>query len=170
MSYEIVKGIKIDKEKGTVSIKSASNNVSPRHFHWWRCEPLEEILKHKGVAEVEKHILNEYWEGNFKGTENNYQKSAYFTRQKHGWDDPILKDELLEVLYANYQAFKKRKFGRFIVDLGDGKYYLKVTKNYTYSTFSKPEARIFRSKEDAEYEISKRSRPSYSIVDIGRAA
>jgi hypothetical protein len=34
MSYEIVRGLKVNKQ-GEVWIKSACNNVRPRDYDWW---------------------------------------------------------------------------------------------------------------------------------------
>lgn len=68
MSYEIIKGIKIEDNK--VYIKGDSNNVYPKDFKWWLCDSLTKILKEKGQQELDIEILKAFEEGNFQSSLN----------------------------------------------------------------------------------------------------
>jgi hypothetical protein len=63
MSYALVRGIKIDNK---VFLKASSNNVCPRTYEWFESESLSKILRDQGKIQVEKEILQQYWNGNFQ--------------------------------------------------------------------------------------------------------
>jgi hypothetical protein len=167
MSYEIIKGINYNT--GKVMIKSASNNVTPRNYTWWECEPLTEVLKTKGEKALIQEILYDYWTGIFHaGNSNTFSKVADIFRYKYPdftwsntgkvkgetkWNDEVIKytyDELKECMYNCYMAYKNRKKGKFLIALEDGKYFLKSTKRSTVYMRDKEHAKVFNSIEDAE--------------------
>jgi len=170
MSYEIVKGIKIDIKEQIVKIKSASSNVFPKDFSWWPSNYLTELLKEKGKIAVIKEILYHYWSGNFQKTNNNFEKSLILLdRKKYNWDTvrsdssksctdptniPIV--ELKNVLYENYLKYNNRKKGNFyIVHKETSKYLGNITKN-RYYLYENPNPKIkFSSKEEAEFKLYK---------------
>ena len=165
MSYEIVKAIKIDTNKHEVWLKSDSNNVSPRHYTWWHCESLSKILCAYGKKEVEKEILKQYWSGNFQRTNNLYEKSVMYYKNKipQTWDNvgsevgkeefgkeiEYTHKELKTVLYEKYLAYKNRKKGVFYVK--DGGYFVRRRSGrWILRTGSTARAKRFNSREDAE--------------------
>jgi hypothetical protein len=75
MSYEIVKAIKI--KDGQVLIKSDSNNVYPKSFKFWNCEPLSKLLQEKGQDALDIAILKDYEDGTFqsRGLNSKYTRA-----------------------------------------------------------------------------------------------
>lgn len=68
MSYDIVRGIKI--ENGEVLINASANNICPHHFEWGKCESLTNLLKEKGMTELELALMRDFEEGNFQSSLN----------------------------------------------------------------------------------------------------
>ena len=151
MSYDIVKGLKIDTKNGIVKIKSASSNVFPKYFTWWECESLSTMLQEQGKEEVIKTILVEYWNGNFQKSNNVYEKSLIlFDFKRFNWDNTNGDSRTLRnALYDAYRAYLTRVKGKFIVEAEDVGYVVKFLKNgYRYSQ-NKSMSQVFTSKEDA---------------------
>ena len=82
MSHEIVKNIKIKENK--VFIKSDSNNVFPKDYKYWECTPLSNLLKEKGLEEVQIAILKDYEGGTFQGNSNKYTRALKVLRYVFG--------------------------------------------------------------------------------------
>jgi len=166
MSYAIVKGIKIDTDKGQVWLKAASNNVSPRHYEWFESTSLSAILKEQGLIELEKEILEQYWNGNFQASNNIYDKAVKFYGQsipytwsntgaesevgKERYGDLILYSytQLKAELYKKYVEYKARPKGNFFVKY-NGHYVKSLTKKYIKYAASLQNAKRFNSREDA---------------------
>jgi len=73
MSYEKVKSIKIDEEKGKVFFNTASNNVRPLTYSIFSDSKFyNNLLKEEGKEEVEIEILKEYECGNLQQGNNKY--------------------------------------------------------------------------------------------------
>lgn len=66
MSHTIIKSIRITGN--SVIITRASNNVYPRTYSTEEARYYSEILQTEGKTAVEKLILKQYFEGNFKGS------------------------------------------------------------------------------------------------------
>ena len=121
MSYEIVKSIKIDKENKKVFLKSSSNNVYPKTYSKWEVKTLSKLFKEKGLKELQKEIIWQYWLGNFQKTKNNYEKSLILLNtQKYNWntvgeEKEISEKDFKELLYQNYQNYNKRRKGKFVI-------------------------------------------------------
>jgi len=168
MSYEIVKGIKIDEAAGKVFIKASSNNVIPKHFDWWEAPVISEILHQKGKEEVEKVILLEYWEGNLQGGDNLYDKTVryYKHRLPYKWNNTgkaeergktnrfgylieFTTEEVKEGLYQKYLAYKQRDMSaRFCISWKD-MYIRKRAGRHLYLAWDQKSAKHFNSYEDA---------------------
>lgn len=174
MSYEIVKGLKIDKDKQEVWLKSSSNNVSPKTFEWWQCTGLTRVLKEEGIEQLHKKILREYWGGNFQKTGNLYEKSVIYAKMKRmfpyrwdnvGKDKEYTEEQLLNDLYQNWLNYKNRERGVFYIKRNvDGAYVKGKSVRHTYLVENKDFAKAFNSYEDAfvykssfssKYEIEK---------------
>lgn len=67
MSHTIIKSIRI--AGNSVIITGASNNVYPRTYYTEEAQYYSEILRTEGITAVEKFILKQYFEGNFKGND-----------------------------------------------------------------------------------------------------
>ena len=78
MSYEIVRGIKIEGEK--VLVNCASNNVYPRDFGFQEIPSFGKILKTEGQEALDIVILEAYEEGNFQGGSNKYTRALKVLR------------------------------------------------------------------------------------------
>lgn len=163
MSYEIIKGIKIKTDLGEVWIKSDSNNVTPKIFKWWKSNMLSEILTEKGLEETQKQILLEFYYGNFKKSNTLYEKSLFLLDfQKYDFslyssDEKL--EELKNVLFANFNTFKNRKIGNFVIrNMENGSYISKITKCYITSCYSKSSAKVFKSEEEAKMAINDTTR------------
>lgn len=167
MSYEIVKGIKF--KDNAVWIKSDSNNVSPRHYKWWHCTSLTDILQKKGREAVDREILYEYFNGNFARSNNNYHKSlVLLDRNEYNYNtvgiDIITKeqkkyteDEVKNVLYSNYIKFKKRKFIKHVIYSNEYDAYIyKFSRNKWYMIRDLAQAKVFPSREDAMWKLPKK--------------
>jgi hypothetical protein len=166
MSYEIVKGIKIDTQKNEVHLKSDSNNVYPREYTWWHCESLSKILEEQGKDAVEKEILEAYWSGNFQNSNNLYDKAVQYWKNKlpYTWDNvggpgdigtnkygtivKYTRDELKDALYQKYCEYKNRKKGNFFVKY-NGHFVKKRSSRHIWYSASIKTAKRFNSKEDA---------------------
>ena len=79
MSYELVKTVKIDQRQNVVEIKSSSNNVFPKDYHYWKCTSLSNTLQEKGKLATEIKILELYLSGEFQaGIKNKYTRATSF--------------------------------------------------------------------------------------------
>jgi len=179
MSWEIVKGIQVrdcDGEK-QVWIKSDSNNVFPKHFHWWHCSPLTKVLREGGQVALDKAILRDYWAGNFQKTNNNYQKAirAYCNYDKFGWnstDDLSAEERKLKYeeidnhLYECYLKYNNRTKGKFILkDEVNKRYFHSRRGRYIYFTDSNEKAKVFKSREEAIDYVGRGSNLSVVKID-----
>jgi len=179
MSYDIVKGLKIDVKKGEVWIKCACNNVVPRYFTWHESKSLSIMLKKDGKKEVEKVILGEYWGGNFQNSNNLYDKTIKYYKSSlpYTWDNvgeqvgtekygSMIKytyDELREALYQKFLEFKSRNFSkRWVIKRNEG-YVKRKTVKYVYSVDDINTAKKFKSYEDAWLYY-----PSGEIVEVDK--
>jgi hypothetical protein len=167
MSYDIIRGIKVDEKEGTVTVKAASNNVYPKDFTWFTSPSLSRILKEDGREALDKVMLKEFWGGNFQGGESLYNKSVKYCSanlphvwgnvgkaedvgtEKYGEKVLYTYDQLTQALYDNYLLFKKRKFGKFRIKYDDFSYIKKITTKFIIPTASKEHAKIFKSFEEA---------------------
>ena len=178
MSYEIVKSIKIDKVNKKVFIRSAANNVHPLNFRLWEATLLSKLFEEKGLAELEKAILLEYYKSNLQKSNNNYEKSLILLDyQIYNWDTvgdensarQNLKysyDELKEVLYKNYLTFCKREKGNFIIFNKQKELYVsRFVKNGCYLV-PKQNAKVFPSKEDAQIALQNFDISKYEIMEV----
>ena len=181
MSYDIVKGLKIDVKKGEVWIKCACNNVFPRDFTWHESCLLSKILVESDKKEVEKIVLGEYWGGNFQGSNNLYDKTIkyYKTSLPYTWDNvgtkeqvgtekygTVIKytyDELRKALYQKLIEFKNRDFSKRWAIKRHGSYVKKRTMKYVYSAHDVNTAKKFKSYEDAWLYY-----PSGEIVEVDK--
>lgn len=76
MSHTIVKSICITGN--SVIITGASNNIQPRTYYTEEAPYYSEVLRTEGKIAVEKLILKQYFEGNFKGNDK-YNFAVYRT-------------------------------------------------------------------------------------------
>jgi len=84
MSYEIVKGLRIDTEKGEVFIKASSSNVEPKTYDWEEMKGLSALLRDEGKEAVIKLFVRYYWEGTFQpGTYNMFHKASVIFQCKN---------------------------------------------------------------------------------------
>ena len=164
MSYEIVKGIQF-RDSSEVWIKSACNNLYPRHFGWWHCKSLTKVLREKGKVEAEKEILLQYWNGNFQGTNNLYDRSVQYFRpiMPHTWTNvgetlgevkwgtkiEYTYDDLKSVLYDNYVNYRGRPKGNFYIRK-DSWFVRKITKKHIQYATTIDRAKRFCSYKDAK--------------------
>ena len=168
MSYDIIRGIKVDEKAGTVTVKSACNNVFPKDFTWFTSPSLSRILKDEGREALDKVMLEEFWNGNFQGGGSLYEKSVLYSRGNlpYTWDNVGYKQEdigtdkwgtkilysreqLKQALYDNYLLFKRRKIGKFRIKYDGCSYIKKVTPRFIRFTGLESQAKIFKSFEEA---------------------
>lgn len=69
MSYEIIKGITIKRDK--VYLTSADSSVRPLDFHQWECETLSQTLSEDGREALLARIGKNVWEGDFRLNKGN---------------------------------------------------------------------------------------------------
>lgn len=67
MSHTIIKSIRITNN--SVIITGASNNVYPRTYYTEEAQYFSDVLRTEGKTALEKLILQQYFEGNFKGND-----------------------------------------------------------------------------------------------------
>lgn len=154
MSYEIVKGIKIDLKNKCVMIKSDSNNVCPKYFKWKQSKYFTDILVKHGKEETIKHILEAYWNGSFKKTGNSYEYSLILLdNSKFNYENLKSKEDyanLREELYRNYLLYKKREIGKYVVFYTKyNSFVSKFLKHSVELTSDIKNAKSFTSKEEA---------------------
>jgi len=167
MSYEIVKGIKI--ENGKVFVKSDSNNVYPKDFHYWESPTLSKILQEKGEQELDIEILKTFEEGNFQcseSTNNKYMRAlkvlhyllkeeykafdwrtGSFEEREKARNGESFKALLLKALNMN---FPKEKFIVKKSYAGETLYARKKTSRHLFYTDDISQAKEFDFKEQAE--------------------
>ena len=162
MSYEIVKSIKIDKKTKEVWLRSSSNNVNPKIYKKWLSKTLTKIYQKYGEKEVKKEILFQYFQGNFKKSNNAYEKSFILLDViKYNWKTvgtgkKHSEEELKEVLYKNYLIYEKREKGNFVIQYMGNKTYISRFAQYGICTVSNLIlAKSFKSKEEALYQLQK---------------
>ncbi len=155
MSYDIVRGLKIDKEKKEVWITSACNNLRPLTYSKWKSVWFSDIYKEHGFVELEKCILEAFWGGSLHSSTNKYAKSLYYCdRTLWSWDMPKEKvEELKDYLHKNYLDFKNRKKGKFIIESLHG-WVVRRSSRTLWSNVEKRRAKVFRSAEEAEMYIN----------------
>ena len=84
MSHQIVRGIKFKKDVQEVWIKSTSNNVTPKTYHWEENKWLSGIWKKDGLELVERFILRDYWDGMAQpGNLNNFYRASEMCYHLH---------------------------------------------------------------------------------------
>jgi hypothetical protein len=168
MSYALIRGVKIDTIDNKVFLKAASNNVCPRTYEWFESESLSKILRDQGKIQVEKEILQAYWDKNFQaGTENLYSKTVAFYKNKlpYTWDntddsakigrkkyDSLIKysyDELQEALYQKFLEYKNRDMSKKYVLKYENGYYIRKRAGYQIYFATDRNAKQFSSYEDA---------------------
>jgi hypothetical protein len=182
MSYALVRGIKIDNK---VFLKASSNNVCPRTYEWFESESLSKILRDQGKIQVEKEILQQYWNGNFQpGIENLYSKTVSFYKNKlpYTWDntddsDRVGKDkygkpikysydELQETLYQKFLAYKNRDMSKKYVLRYENGYYIRKRAGYQIYFATDQNAKQFNSYEDAfVYATKIAGKPEEMVVE-----
>jgi len=187
MSYEIVKGVKIDELSKKVWIKGSSNNVYPKTYEYWECSPLSKMLKEKGKQQVEITILEDYETGNFQaGVKNKYWKALQVLHyvfkeeyKKFSWnvwglseekqkelDDLRKSEEFKDLLLKclNYK-YPKTKFVIYKMNWND-KVYAKVNKTCIKWKYTKEEATKYNFEEEAEDHIYNSIKDVCSIEEI----
>ncbi len=180
MSYEIVKGFKVDSKKKEVWLKSSSSNEFPKNYNLWEAKTLSKIFKEKGREELDKEILREFYIGNFQKSSTNYEKSlALLDRKKYNWNtvsdswehiqkpkESFSYDELKEVLYENYQSYNNRKKGSFIIINTELKMFVaKIGKGGCRLALKEQGAKVFTSREEAMYKSRKFDASKYKVEE-----
>jgi hypothetical protein len=166
MSYEIVKGIKINEEEKKVYFKSSSNNVYPKDYEYQEFSYFSNLLKEKGIKEVEIAILKEYESGNLqKGTENRYTRALKVLYYVYGEEYKKFNWRVLECedrrKIEDSEEFKalllkalntKLPKNKFIVvkNQYDKPYYVRKTTSRHIFYGDKEQAKIFDFREIAE--------------------
>lgn len=79
MSYDIVRSVKIDKN-GTVTLKSASNNVWPRTPSEWQMTYRNEHNPFTGKLGGEVEVFAGYEQGSFQGGSNKFTRQLEVLR------------------------------------------------------------------------------------------
>jgi hypothetical protein len=165
MSYEIVRGIKVEVDK--VLVDCASNNVYPRDYGYQEFPYFTKILKEKGREAVDIAILETYESGSFQGGQNKYTRALKVARhlpeyERFNWrrssfdkDDEInkrrdsqeFKDFLAKALKTRLPADK------FILSkdwCGTPVYLLRFGGRSAKWTPTKERAKIYKYAQDAE--------------------
>lgn len=185
MSYEIVKGIKIEDNK--VFINSASNNVWPRDYEYRECGFFSKILTEQGQEALDIELLREYESGNLQGGTNKYTRALKVLRN-------VLEEEykLFDWRIGNHEEYVKaeerRKTpefkellkkalntkmpkGSFIISKPYGLkriYARKVTSRHIFWTDIKSEAKTFNFQREAEIVISGYSVEGIEVEDLNK--
>lgn len=79
MSYDIVRSVKIT-DNGTVTLKSASNNVWPRTPSEWQMTYRHEANPFTGKLAAEVEVFASYEQGNFQGGSNKFTRQLEVLR------------------------------------------------------------------------------------------
>lgn len=79
MSYDIVRSVKV-ADDGTVTIKSASNNVYPRTASEWQMTYRHEANPFTGKLGAEVEVFAGYEQGNFQGGSNKFTRQLEVLR------------------------------------------------------------------------------------------
>ena len=126
MSYELVERIKL--ENGEVHIKSASNNVIPKSYRYWKSDHFTKLLKESPEL-FEKEVMRMFYHGEFqaKGNSAIHLDQAIAVKvivhrlgktSRELWesmtDDEIM-DQALEVL-KKIRSFDKNRRFTFVMD------------------------------------------------------
>lgn len=166
MSYDIVRSVKVSDD-GTVTVKSASNNVWPRDPSEWTMTYRHEHNPFTGKLAGEAEVFAGYEQGNFQGGSNKYviqlevlrhmpEYTAYDWR--HNWDEAS-KNEKKEAYYrllakalqtpAPKPRYALTKPSPYTLDQ---KMYLRKRKNAYSATwqYSPAKATLYRYADDAE--------------------
>ena len=180
MSYEIVKALKV-KKNGEVWLKSDSNNVFPRRYHWWHCTSLTNLLKKEGRKALDTAIVRDYWSGNMQRTNNNYEKCLTLVdRSWCNWDytDDCSKEErekrnneIDEHLYECYVKFNNRPKQKCVIkyighDCMRDRYAYKKRGRHITLCVNVTNAKVFISHIDAELYLKSYNRDKFEIVDL----
>lgn len=160
MSYDIIKGIKI--ENGRVFAKAASNNVYPRTFEWDESTSLSRILKEEGELALELEIFRQFENGNFQGYSGKYVRALQVLRhfpeyKDFDWRIDAGEDKRKSPEFAALleRALKTRlPKDKFIVakdNYGQVVYLCKITRRYARWTGRAEDAKVFRFQNEAEF-------------------
>ena len=164
MSYERVKGIKI--ENNQVFINSHSNNDTAES-HYWKCESLTKTLQEKGELELDIEILKAYEEGEFQSSiKNKYTralkvlyyvlKDEYraFSWRNNGEDynkaQELRKSEDFKKLLMKAFLTKLPKEKFIIHNLNNNGYVKKETSRHIFYCSEKETAKVYDFREQAE--------------------
>jgi hypothetical protein len=187
MSYEIIRGLKIDTKNNRVMINSACSSMTPKTFEWFEATSLSTILREQGKEEIEKIFLENYWNGNFQQGNNAYNKTVQFYSIKlpYCWENTgeekylgkevlgrkiiYSTEQLKNALFDCLQKFRNRDLSRRWVIKGPngvGFVIKKTIHGGTWATFSNDinntrDAKVFKSYEDAWLYC-----PGHEIVEI----
>ena len=166
MSYTKVKSIGVSQNK--VWITAASSNVRPITYHREELPGLTHMLNNDGRGAVDKYILYAYWTGELQGGNNNYQKSVSLhssdikIQYSDTCSDSAVLKELQDILYNNYTKFTQRARVPHVVYI-NGRYLTKITSAHMYSSWNSKRAKVFVSKEDAQFYVRNWSHVNYEI-------
>ena len=166
MSYEIVKGIKIEDNK--VFVKADSNNVYPKHFDWWDSISLTKTYQEQGQVGLDIELLKAYESGNFQaGSKNKYTRALEVLRhfeeyKRFSWRTDIDNNDLREskefdnlLMKALSTKLPKQKY-LIIKDYFGKRVYFYHRKNSGCCSWysDKEKAKRFNYEEDAKNTIS----------------
>jgi hypothetical protein len=165
MSYEIVKGIKIEDNK--VYVNGDSNNVYPKTFKYQEYPYYTKILNEKGEQELNISILKSFEEGNFQSSLNlkwtralkvlyyllaeEYKPFSWrlngedYEKAKILRESQAFKDLLLKALNTK---IPKQKF--IILNKKNNAYVRKETTRHIFYCSEKEQAKKYDFKQQAE--------------------
>ncbi len=173
MSHTIIKSIRITDN--SVIITGASNNLFPRTYYTEEAENYSKILLTEGKTAVEKRILKQYFEGNFKGNDKyNFAVNRCLFHEKlnrhQEWDKCKNKEYENELLnkFHHYLKHPPKKQPCFIRHIKTGRLLKSVTTKYI--KFNSQNYRIFNSVDAAQYYIQSHPLPmeDYEIVPTNK--
>lgn len=164
MSYEIVKAIKV-KDNDEVWIKSDSNNVFPKNYHWWHCVTLTKLLKEQGREALDKAILREYWDGNFQKTNNDYEKCLRLCDRRYADVDNHLLD-----CYRQYKSRDKTPLVMIYTGgYGSETFVKRKTARHMFLTDSVDKAKVVRGQLEAEYYLRNYKKEDFNLMSYAEA-
>lgn len=187
MSYNIIKGIKIDQATGKVYVNAASNNVFPRTFYNEEAPYFNRILKEQGLAAVELSILKAYESGDFQpGVQNKYTRAFRVLIHmpeyaEFNWRNEPYKaiQEKRQTHAADFDALLVKALhtpepsDRFVItktDADGNKFFFNHRRNSSFGRWypNLKKAKVYKYRADAEF--GKRNFPgsqNWSIEQLG---
>ena len=112
MSYELVERIKL--ENGEVHIKSASNNVVPKSYRYWKSDHFTKLLKESPEL-FEKEVMRMFYPGEFQVKVIVHRLGKTSRELWESMTDDEIMDQALEVL-KKIRSFPKNRRFTFVMD------------------------------------------------------